>query len=454
MAQRSRRLEARVRAGSFTPLPSHTRCWWRLTIHRHEPWADEAQSWLLARDASLTDLWGRLLHYEGTPGLWQTLLHALIRLGLSYSAYSYVSAVLGLVAVWLLLRYAPLPLFIRILLPFTYFLCYQYAAVARSYALVAPLLFAIAILYPQAQRRPVAMTILLCLLAGVSAHGWLISVCIWLVCFAPHIRSRRLAGASLVYWLIIILFMLSAWPAQDVAFAENRGFSNLGLLPTVIKAALGAAFTGYWFVSAVVVLLSLPLLWRGGGWLFFLFASVAFCLFGTIVYTQVWHSGVLFLAWLFAIWISAQKTPITRPALVALLMAIGFQCYWTASAIRYDWAMHIREVSRLLSICARPACRRAESMRWVTQPPRSSPISPQTYIRIFTTERTKLIGIGPNRTQPISRPRCSLRRGATWWWWVTRMCAWQRCWADLLESARLWARPAFRRRHFLADRRL
>lgn len=55
-----------------------------LTVHRHEPWADEAQSWLLARDASLTDLWGRLLHYEGTPGLWQTLVHALIRLGLSY----------------------------------------------------------------------------------------------------------------------------------------------------------------------------------------------------------------------------------------------------------------------------------------------------------------------------------------------------------------------------------
>ena len=54
-------------------------------------------------------------------------------------------------------------------------------------------------------------------------------------------------------------------------------------------------------------------------------------------------------------------------------------------------------------------------------------ISPQTYIRIFTTERTKLIGIGPSRTRPISRQRCSLRRGATWWWWVTPMCAWQRC---------------------------
>src|SRR5271170_6363512 len=103
------------------------------TIHRHEPWADEAQSWLLARDASLAQLWGHLLHYEGTPGLWQTWVHLLIRLGLPYSAYGFVSGSLGLIAVYLLLRYAPFPLFIRILLPFTYYLCYQYVVIARSY---------------------------------------------------------------------------------------------------------------------------------------------------------------------------------------------------------------------------------------------------------------------------------------------------------------------------------
>jgi hypothetical protein len=79
-------------------------------------------------------------------------------------------------------------------------------------------------------------------------------------------------------------------------------------------------------------------LWRGGGWLFFLLSSAAFCLFGTLVYAQLWHFGILFLAWLFAIWISANKTRITAPTLLALIAAIGFQCYWTAAAIRYDWS--------------------------------------------------------------------------------------------------------------------
>ncbi len=60
-------------------------------IVRHEPWADEAQSWLLARDAGLIELWTRLLHYEGTTGLWQTLLHAAIRAGLPYAGMNVVT---------------------------------------------------------------------------------------------------------------------------------------------------------------------------------------------------------------------------------------------------------------------------------------------------------------------------------------------------------------------------
>ena len=141
-------------------------------VHRHEPWADEAQSWLLRRDASLAAIVGPLLHYEGTPGLWQTLVHVLIRLGLPYSAYGFVSASLGFAAVYLLLRYAPLPIYIRLLLPFTYYLCYQYAVIARSYALIAPLLFAIAAIYPYASKQAGLDDGVVGLLAGVSVHGF------------------------------------------------------------------------------------------------------------------------------------------------------------------------------------------------------------------------------------------------------------------------------------------
>src|SRR5271154_2517499 len=69
-------------------------------IPRHEAWADEAQAWLLARDASLWNLWTHLMHYEGSPGIWQTLLHIVVRIGVPYSAYHWIPGILAFAAVW------------------------------------------------------------------------------------------------------------------------------------------------------------------------------------------------------------------------------------------------------------------------------------------------------------------------------------------------------------------
>jgi hypothetical protein len=315
-----------------------------LTILRHEPWSDEAQAWLLARDAGLFDLWTRLMHYEGSPGLWQTLLHVLVHLGLPYAAYNFVSGALALAAAWLFMRYAPLPLAVRLLVPFTYFLAYQYAVVARSYALLAPLLFAVAVIYKDALKRPVLFTTLLCLIAGVSVHGFILSACIWLAISVlewrklPEELQRRCLIATAVYALVMLLFLLSAWPAHDVAFAEGRGLANIavGRFEDVLLATFGQAFTGEWITSFAVVGLSIPFLWRGGGFWVFLPATALFWIFGVVVYSKEWHYGIVFLTWLFAIWISAGRVRITRAALIGLGTAIAIQCYWTAAAVAYD----------------------------------------------------------------------------------------------------------------------
>ena len=166
----------------------------------------------------------------------------------------------------------PLPLYIRVLLPFTYYLCYQYAVIARSYALIAPLLFIIAAIYTEATRRLAWMTVLLGLLAGVSVHGFLISVCIWVTLYGPALLGegtpgrKKLAIAGLIYCCILIFYLFCAWPAKDVAFAEHRGLSNLRLLPEITKAGLAGAFIGHWIPSLILIALSAPFLWRGGGW--------------------------------------------------------------------------------------------------------------------------------------------------------------------------------------------
>jgi hypothetical protein len=331
-------------------------------VAHHEPWADEAQSWLLARDAGLADLWTRLLHYEGTTGLWQTLLHGLIAAHLPYLAMNGFSALLGLAAACVLLWRSPFPLVIRVALPFTFFLCYQYAVIARSYDLLPLLLFCCAALYDRAHATPVLFTTLLCLMAAVSVHGMALAVAIGVSALINVPDRRKFAIPVAFFASVAILFAVLARPAADATFIPGLNFSA-GHFLAVSAKAFSTAFTGELFSSLLIVALSLPVLWRGGGWLFFLLASLTLCGISSVVYSQVWHHGVLFLAWLFAVWISLRelgtgsarlrarlsnefraatmrewfREPCGMALRLSLFIVLAVQCFWTAASIGYDW---------------------------------------------------------------------------------------------------------------------
>ncbi|MFL6463663.1 MAG: hypothetical protein ACJ73N_04550 [Bryobacteraceae bacterium] len=313
-------------------------------IAHHEPWVDEAQSWLLARDSNLLELWTKLLRYEGSPGLWHTLLYFCIRLGVPYAGINIISGVAGLAAIWILLRYAPFPLPIRLLLPFTFFLSYQYAVIARNYALVPILLFSCATVYKEGIRRGRLITVLLCFLAAVNAQAFILSLSIWFVFHAriaahwhalDRLAKTKVITNGIVYFTVLLILVLLTWPTRDITFARVPDWSIQNFL-TVTKFGFRQAF-GEGILPLVVIALTVPFLWRGGGWLLFLLPSFLLCVFGAVMYSFYWHWGFLFFAWLFGVWISSTNIKPTLPVLVALLTVIVVQCYWTFASTRYDW---------------------------------------------------------------------------------------------------------------------
>lgn len=311
------------------------------TAFRHEPWADEAHSWLLARDASLVELWTRLLHYEGTPGLWQTLLHILQRAGLPYSGLNAVSGLLGFAGAGMLAVRAPFPLAIRLALPFTYYLFYQYAVVARSYALLPVLLFACALVYRELPRRIWIFTALACLMAAVSIHGLALSAAVWLGAHISLLRQRRwqarLLAPAIVYTAALALVIACARPAPDVTFVRHLNTSVPHLLLST-QATFADAFTGEWISSAAAVALTLPFLWRNKALVVFLLAAGMLCVVNGLIYAQVWHRGILFLVWLFAMWVAADRAgKLSWPSAASFVAMIAIQCYWTAATASYDW---------------------------------------------------------------------------------------------------------------------
>lgn len=196
----------------------------------HEPWADEAQAWLLARDSGF---WHMMLHeirYEGSPGLWHGLLWLLARMHVGFIGMHWIAGAIAAAGVYLLLRYSPFPLMLRVLLPFGFWFAYQDAVVARSYVLFAVLAFgACALLRDMAeaparveisQSRVIGLAVLMGLMANLSVHGFVASL-----------------GFAVAAWVVLRRSQQTTGPVVEGAPSHVRGSKTNWAIPAVVLAA-------------------------------------------------------------------------------------------------------------------------------------------------------------------------------------------------------------------------
>ncbi len=123
-----------------------------LVTARHEMWRDEIQAWLIARDSATPLHILRNTRYEGHPWLWHLLLWFPSRLTWNPVAMQVLHVLIAAANAFLLLRYAPLPGFIRLPLIFGYFFAYEWSVIARNYAIGVCLLILFAVLYGRGWR--------------------------------------------------------------------------------------------------------------------------------------------------------------------------------------------------------------------------------------------------------------------------------------------------------------
>lgn len=189
-------------------------------LANHEMWRDELQAWMLARDSgSLTELYANT-RYEGHPGLWFILLHAVSRLTRSTVALQVVHGLIATTTVFLIAWRAPFSRSWRAPIPFGYFFVYGYAVVSRSYALGVLLLVVWCVARTE---RPTAYTlqaVILALLANTSVYG------------------AMLAAAGLASMAVPVVFR-GEWRAPQV----RRGMASAALLMGV-----GLAASAWWMV--------------------------------------------------------------------------------------------------------------------------------------------------------------------------------------------------------------
>lgn len=163
----------------------------------HEPFFDEAEAWQIARSVSLKTLFLETTHYEGHPPLWHLILMPLAKAGAPYElSLTLVSLAFMGAAVFLILRYAPFPRLVRLLLPFTYFFFYQYGVISRVYCVLTLAFVLLAMAYRRRNERPGRYVVVLILLCVTMAYGLVIAgglALVWLWEIGKE-SGRRQAG--------------------------------------------------------------------------------------------------------------------------------------------------------------------------------------------------------------------------------------------------------------------
>jgi hypothetical protein len=263
----------------------------------HEAWRDEADTWLMARDASLREILHRT-GYGGTPILWYAVLFPFAKAGLPFMTQEVVHVSIAAWAVWLLLTRAPFPLAVRVLIAFGYYVSFEYSVVARCYVLVLLGLFLLA-----ARDGPATFLdgLLLALMASSTAHGFVLAAAILGVRFREFPREARIvAGLGLAFAL------WQLWPPADGYIAPIGFLRHARALPRIAPLAFYPDYDSTLFEMAGAGLMgiatfrlarrtrSLVLLLLGWGCLLALFVFV--------YVSGMRHVGMLALWLLFVMW--------------------------------------------------------------------------------------------------------------------------------------------------------
>jgi len=324
-----------------------------LIVPRHEPWFDEAQAWLLARDATPWELVRDLLRYEGSPGLWHALLMVPAKLGAPYWTMQLAGALAAVAGAALLAFRSPFPLVLKAGLAFSYVIGYQYAAVARSYTLVPVALFLVALAWPGRERHIGRLAWALALLANVTLHGFLIAGSVaavrtfealrdWRRMDRPAHRAHLVAASALL--LMAAAFVVVLYPPEDLSNARATPFSPTHwalFTPGVVNSSL----TGNWIASTIAVVVSAVWFRRTRTLLLWGLPTLALVSLSALRYHSPWHDGLPFMVWVFALWVSLRQpvradrlTDWTRLGALGVLGGVLIvQVVWWAQSWWFDW---------------------------------------------------------------------------------------------------------------------
>lgn len=293
----------------------------------HEPWRDEANVWLMARELSPVTLF-REIKYQGHPCLWYLLVMPFAKAGLPFRTIEVLSFLIMGAGAWFFLWKAPFHGITKACCLFSPIFTYFYPVVARNYCLIALLLVILAWQFPKRNIHCVRYGVLLGLLvqadtiaiaqAGMLSAMWLLeSIYRCWKSRSLQLMKRVITGiwipvASLLLW-VLQFYQVSDSPQfrmRDLGagefFSELRNFSY-GIL--IRMTGRGQSFCLAFFVICLAAFLIVSLRLKNGWAMIVMTGSFLFqAAFSAVIYQlHMWHYISLGFVFVWDLWILCKQ---------------------------------------------------------------------------------------------------------------------------------------------------
>ena len=305
----------------------------------HEAWYDEAQAWMIAKESSIYELIFVIPHSEGHPPLWSLILYPLARSGLGYEVcMKSLMVVISSINAALILWKSPFPALVKALLPYSYFVFYQYGVIARPYGLMIMAMLLVAITYHYKDEKPwhhVLSLIYLCLtsaygivIAGSIAIVWVIEIWNrqnikeWVKSFIKDKRFLPLLVLLITGLLLIYMIIPDKGVYVGSASADNNFFVRLlmCLITIPVETTCTQSFEKYVslkkmqfsMTSFIIEIFLGILLWvvliyigkKAKKLMLLLVPYITLSLFASSVYFFIHHTGIMMIyimSWCFIV---------------------------------------------------------------------------------------------------------------------------------------------------------
>lgn len=321
--------------------PLYLMIWLGLSLimgYHHEPFSDEAQSYLVARDVSLLDLIKDVARTEGHPLLWYCWLKLFILAGISYNYIYLTSIIPNFLGVWVFIKKAPFSAVARYLFPLTYFIFFQYNIVARNYSMLLLFISLTAIYYPKRKEYPWLYMTILMLLGQITAYTFIFACGVCLMGIYEDWKKKEIYYPNVIvygiYALVTIWIMCPNANNQYFLLISQAPHIIIGLIRTISTGLI--TFAGYYlkdFISLIIgsvyftVAMTEIFYISRKGIIFLLVPILIFSCFAS----KLWHGGIIILVMMFILWQQPQaKLSKLMKALIVALFVV--QIVWSAKA--------------------------------------------------------------------------------------------------------------------------